>query len=454
MPLPPGVTLQQIDGGPSYYGNNGFTLAVAAGWDTLPVFPVGNVYPFYPGNSTSLFLSMGMNFAHNVTSSTDLSVLRAAGIAVMQGTSDTPANTGSETVGWHYEEPSTFADIQSQAAVASGRGLTGRFQQCSFTWNQIQPGGNLGGVTMPTIMAQQISSSPVIPHLNVPGADIYWFAGAANSSLQFEGGFAHGNGAAATADQMARGSNYGDMVDVMRAWLGTYPAPVGAPYIETEDGLLTGAGITRITPPQFNWAVWATVIHGARWILYFGTTSNFGSGSTFGFGTTLLAGQTVSMATQATATNGLVQQLAPVINSPFALNYASVTPAGYTFPSGSTAWISSSAQAIDVMAKYYTAGGSLANGFYIFACTRCSQTQTNIAATFTTAGSYTGPVTVVGESRTVTAVNGVFSDTFALASTVHIYQIPFAASSPWGTAVSDPANDEDGRSAAVRGLLW
>ena len=82
------------------------------------------------------------------------------------------------------------------------------------------------------------------------------------------------------------------------------------------------------------------------------------------------------------------------------------------------------------MVKYYTGGtytnstGTLTNGFYIFATPRNPETQTNIPATFTTADNYTGPITVIGENRTIQATNGHFTDTFAHASTVHIYQIP------------------------------
>ena len=39
--LPPGVTLQPIDGGPNYYTNNGFTSAANAGWDNPSFFPIG-----------------------------------------------------------------------------------------------------------------------------------------------------------------------------------------------------------------------------------------------------------------------------------------------------------------------------------------------------------------------------------------------------------------------------
>jgi hypothetical protein len=39
--LPAGVTLKQIDGGPNYYGDHGFTYAHNAGWDSPIFFPIG-----------------------------------------------------------------------------------------------------------------------------------------------------------------------------------------------------------------------------------------------------------------------------------------------------------------------------------------------------------------------------------------------------------------------------
>jgi len=38
--LPSGVTLQQIDGGPTYYASNGFTYAANAGWDNPSFIPI------------------------------------------------------------------------------------------------------------------------------------------------------------------------------------------------------------------------------------------------------------------------------------------------------------------------------------------------------------------------------------------------------------------------------
>jgi hypothetical protein len=425
--LPAGVTLQQIDGGPAYYASNGFTYAHNAGWDDPSFFPIATDYPFYPSNSPAVFKDLGLNFAHRLTGDTDLALLRSNGIWALPSPGDGTGDYGAETIGWHIEEPASWSDVTSQV-TGLGSLLTGRLLQISNTWNQFVYGavsGTPGSGGTDSMMTDLISTSAGSRHLNVPGDDIYWFAGSGTWLVTWAGGLIYtGQQANCTADQAARGSNYGDMVDQMRGWVSVHPAPI-APYIETEDGLITDTGARRITPPELNWAVWSTLVHGARWILYFGTTSNYGSVPTFGFPKTVLSGQQVSIYAQAKATNTLVTNLARILNSPFALNYASVSPKGYVFPVPHVVFENS----IDIMAKYYTGGsfsnaaGSFINGFYVFATVRGSEKQSNVKATFTTADKYTGPVTVVGENRTVQATGGVFADTFATAATVHIYKI-------------------------------
>jgi hypothetical protein len=412
--LPPGVTLQQIDGGPQYYCGNGFTYACNAGWDNLSFFPIIDDYSFYPSHNVAAFKSLGVNTSVRVTGDTNLSLLNSNSIWAIPSPGE-GSNPGSETVGWHVEEPNGWSGITSQLG---GANVAGRFLQASFTWDQFVYGGLGGGCG--SSMQDTMSCTSGIPqgrHLDIPTADIYWFAGQHTDGLPYECGLIYNVRGNCTTDQMARGSNYGDMVDQMRQWTNG-DAPT-APYIETGDGLV-GLGEVDITPPELNWAVWSTLIHGARWVLYFGTTSDEGCGATFGFCTNVLPGQTISDYQQAAATNAQVESLAPILNSPFALNYASVTPAGYVFPTPHVVLDTG----IDISTHYYTNGAPLANGFYIFATPRGSEAQTNINATFTTADGYTGPVTVVGENRTVQATNGIFADTFADGSTVHIYQVP------------------------------
>ena len=420
--LPGGVSLQQIDGGPSYYCSSGFTYACNAGWDNSSFFPILDDYAFYTTNSTATFKALGLTTAVRVTGGTNMNYLRSAGVTAIQAGDET-TNTGSETVGAHIEEPGSWTDITSQANSLAGQfGLSGRLLQPSFTWTSLyyeNLNGNACGANGTMTMQQVMSCTSGMPggrHLDIPTDDLYWFAGSVTSDDQYQGGMLYTNTGTSTADQMARGSNYGDMVDTMRSWMTAYPAP-SAPYIETEDGLVTGG--REITPPELNWAVWSTIVHGARMIVYFGTTSNYGSVPTFGFSQNRLPNQSISMFGQASITNNLVQSLAPVINSPFALHYASVTPAAYVFPTPHRVWDSG----VDLMAKY----DASSNSFYIFASPRGSESQTNVQATFSLAGDYSGVVPVTcacsptTTSGTVSVSNHRFTDTFAHSYDVHVY---------------------------------
>ena len=208
---------------------------------------------------------------------------------------------------------------------------------------------------------------------------------------QIEMGTAVGTLPATTPDQSARGSNYGDMVDLMREWVASAPAvqaPVLGPYVENDDGLLGAQGGLVIKPAQMNWAIWSTLVHGSRGIIYFATASDDGLSPSYGFGTTIQSGQSISIFAQAVNTNTLVQNLAQVLNSQFAINYVTVSPAAYNF--GQTPLVSVAygrngwgVTGIDVMAKAYTgapftnSSGTFPTGFYIFATYRGSQTATN-----------------------------------------------------------------------------
>jgi hypothetical protein len=452
--LPAGVTLRPIDGGPTYYADHGFTYAASAafngmGWDDPRFFPIGSDYCFYPSNSTATFKALGLNFVHRITTDEALSALASAGIWVLAAANSYSGTPGAETVGWHLEEPGTWSDIPGQCPTFSGS-LNGRFLQCSFTFNQLiyGPPGNTPGGTVQAMMSDTFSTVDGPRHIDIPGDDIYWCASSEIAhpySGPWAGGQIYGT-ATLTQDQCRRGCRYGDMVDAMRAWMVTYPAPVGAPYIETEDGLATATTgtVTRILPAELNAAAWSTLIHGARWLLYFGTTSNYGSVPRFGFSQTPLPAQagglpaqTISVFTQGVNTNTLVRKLAPVLNSPKALGYFTVTPPPVKLSSSAVD------SGIDACAKYVTNGGPAGlgtggpswagNGFYLIAGTRLGAASTNIAATFTTADGYSGPVQAInadggsasyGTTYALTASNGVFTDTFASGHSIRIYYIP------------------------------
>ena len=96
------------------------------------------------------------------------------------------------------------------------------------------------------------------------------------------------------------------------------------------------SGVNVITPPELNWSVWSTIIHGGRGIIYF-DHSNTASGcvsdnyATTTCAQTTEAHQSVSIDTQMATTDAQVKNLAPEINSQTALGYVTVNPAPTTF---------------------------------------------------------------------------------------------------------------------------
>jgi hypothetical protein len=202
------------------------------------------------------------------------------------------------------------------------------------------------------------------------------------------------------------------MVDIARGYQTASPAPIFN-YVENGGPMSEDTtAASYITPPEMNAAVWSCIIHGARGVIYFNhtfagpaqTQDNFAAA----YYQAIQGSQSISIYNQAKATNALVADLATVLNSQTALGYLTVSPAATDFAG------------IDTMAKYH----SSEDAFYVFSMPRTSRSATSIAATFTVTGGYSGPVTVVNESRTVTATAGVFSDTFATGTTVHIYKVP------------------------------
>ena len=469
--IPSGVTLQAVDGGTcdsatgpchdNYYCSNGLTYACNAGWDNMSFVPIMQDYSFYWNNnnccqSTTAYSGLGLNTGNRITGGTDMTNLRNAGIWAIPWT-DAATNYGSETVGGHIEEPSCFSgscggngSITTQAAALDSLfRVSGRFIAPVFTWTSIyynNLNGSVCGGTTTMTMHQVMTCTAGMPngqHVNIAQDDIYWFAGQNQSGYsQRYCGMIYSIGGGCTAAQSAEASHYGDMVDTMRSWTnagnGTPGTGPVAPVIESSDGL-TGRGSRQITPPELNWAAWDTIVHGARMLSYFGTTSDISgcgtsSGSNdFGFCKSVISGQSISDFTQASSTNGLVHNTAPIINSPFALNYASDSNGGYAFPTPDTT-IGGGNQ-LDIMTKYYSgnsftnSSGTFGPGFYVFVTGRGQEGTTNISTTITlpstdtTSGSVpyicacspritTGSVTVAGHQ---------FTDTLANAYDVHIY---------------------------------
>src|SRR5262249_2567596 len=142
-PLPLGVSLQGIDGGSDFYCGGGFTYACDGGWDSLSFFPIMQDY-YYCAEPASEWTGAGLNGAMRVNyfGSSDCTAanfgktLQGSHLFAIPGgdnfTGNVSTGYGSETVGWHIEEPSAWSGIASAAnryAGLSAGGVTGRFLQ-------------------------------------------------------------------------------------------------------------------------------------------------------------------------------------------------------------------------------------------------------------------------------------------------------------------------------------
>jgi hypothetical protein len=458
--LPSGVTLQAIDGERmtssttmtnDYYARNGFTYATNnpsypdLSYDNPSFFPLQCYYGIYI-DVISQFRDLHLNVTNNsVLRGPDFTAMVNRGITLICGGIGPGGGTSLESpvgnymVGIHMDEGDPATTIPAMGNSIQDN----RFWDMGFTAGAIQSQSwytehsisalmsNPGYFTTPNGTKRGIDSCAL---------DFYFFAGSIVGSQQYAAGNVVLNppqtwgGTPLSVDQMARGSNYGNLIDWLRAWTNGHDIPPGGAqaagripltlYVENANALLPEG--RRITPQELQWAVWSGIIHGARSIDYF--TVAYGHNGGFD-NTTKVGGVTVY--NQAKQTNGLITSLAPVLRSPFALGFVSVDPLGYQFPvfhHGN--WLGSG---IEVMAKWYQGGAkanygpagiNLVNGFYIFATTKNSETITNVSATFRllSASGHT-TATVVGENRTISIVDGIFRDTFPHSWTVHIYQI-------------------------------
>lgn len=433
--LPPGVTLQAIDGevmtspttmSHNYFVRSGFTVAAnpsfgAKSWDDVTFFPKGCFYGLYWAD-LSKFLDLGLNVSIDVTGDVPMGNFITQKLWAIADCTNTSGNVPENSpvnaaiAGLHLDEVDPISAISKCPLSIQN----GRFWDLTATWNAFVT-GDIGGTPISTLMQPNHYNAPSGTHRSIDcfSADIYCFAGSADAAWRGRiSGAAQASyqlSSTFTADQCARGSHYGNMIDVERSWgngtnntgstgaVGKSGAASRIPLfslIENADGLVGGTG-RLITAPELDWATWSSIIHGARGLDYFAYARTFALNS-------------AAVHAQAKTTMARIDTLTPVINSPFALNYVNVTPRGYIFPKYESNWLNGG---IEACVHWYS------NQFYIFATTRESQTKTNISATFTLADTNVQIAVVVGENRSIAISNGVFTDVFAKGSTVHIYRI-------------------------------
>ena len=396
MLLPPGVTLQQIDGGTGYYTQWANAFPAAASFFPVGVFPAEALPSDLAAIGINYFTPMRNDAAGtwcpvwSNTNGDDMTHVNAqpgfyAGAAFYSEISGMP--WGSRAV---FE---VFGDELD--------GNAGNFFNCASANikanNQAGTWGGLTAAAFTGAIGASKSDDPSRPtYIQVTtalmdGTSNYNYSLAEKQSI-----------AAATNlfsfdiyPIVKRNGNVYDTYDQVTEARGyCLDARPVFPFIEMDH---QDNGAIYPTPAQTVAEVWNAIIAGARGVQYFDQYGNITNPAYTGGGH-YAAG---AMYDAISAVNAQLQELAPVLNSPFANGY-----------------VTSGSSGVRYMAKYYS------STFYVFASSHQDASQ---SVTFTAAGGYSGPVTVTGESRTVTASSGTFTDTFASATDVHIYEIPAVA---------------------------
>lgn len=404
MALPPGVTLTQADGGPSYYRGWANTFPADASF-----FPVG----VFPAESAPADLAAaGINFftpARNDTAGTWCPVASNPNGNDM---SHVAAQAGFYAGGAFYGSgPWTRAAFEVFGDELDGN-ASNWFDCASANIKANNAAGGWGGLTAASFQGAIAASKTDDPTRPVYlQTTVTFMDGNTDTHYTLAQKQAICAGGTNGADIFSfdiypivkRSGNVYDTYDqVQEGRLYCQSARPVFPFIEMDhqDG-----GTIYPTPAQTVAEVWNAIVAGARGIQYFDQNGNITDPAYTGGGH-YAAG---AMYNAIKAVNAQIQSLAPVLNAPFANNYVTTGASGVRY-----------------MAKYSS------GLFYIFTSAHQNTSQ---SVTFTAAGSYSGPVTVVNESRTVTATAGQFTDTFADANATHIYQIPWDPNMP--TLVQD-----------------
>ena len=389
--LPAGVSLTQIDGGPGYFSRwpNGFPASSS-------FIPVG----VYPSQATpSALAGEGINF---FTPMRDEQAGTWCPVWSNPNGNDmtaVDAQPGFYAGGTFYEKadgrdwgPRAAFDVFGDELDGTSQGF---FDCLPSTITAHDEAGTWGGLSAPAFVAAEAAAHAADPtrpsYIQVTtsfidgGADEFYTleqkraicAGADILSFDVYPLVLRGGQVWNTYDEVEEARRY---------------CQDGRPVMAfTETDHMNGGSIYP-QPAQTVAEVWNAIIAGARGVEYFDQYSDITDASYTGAGHYPPG----AMYNAIKDTDARIAALAPVINAPFANGYVTVSAD------------------MSVMAKY------LDGHFYIFAIPHAAGSRT---ATFTLAAAPDAKVAVLGENRTLDAVHGVFTDRFADANTVHIYEV-------------------------------
>jgi hypothetical protein len=379
------LSLEQVDGGPNYYGQFSGPLPSDPSY-----FPIA-VWGSYDHTRANLDkdAAVGLNTYLWAADSTFVDEIRADGrFRVIQDEGINRATVGSETAGWLLADEIDMT--QGPAAcdgslqqIKNGLPNDGRFQ---FT--------NYGKGVL--LWETDAEAACFVNAQHVTSSDLYWHTDP-NQIDMVGGPWLPEGERQMTPSEVQRSSNYGYQVDRMRA-LDARDGVRRPIWNFVEVGWPWGEAATMadyIQPAEIRGAVWHSLIAGARGIIYF-QHSFGGSCMTHHALRGDVPGCYTAVIDTVRSVNAQIKSLAPVLNAP-------------TVTSGV-----STSSSIRAMVKWQ--GGN----FYVFAGSR-----NNTSSTGTVSIPCVGDATAtrLGETGSVPVSGGSFSDQFADGNAVHIYRI-------------------------------
>jgi hypothetical protein len=408
------VTLQAVDGGRDFARRFSASLP-----DRASFFPIGVWYESVTDRAeVAQDRAAGLNTYVQVTADSDVRLMHGAGMHVI--TDAVPADVRSLVTGWLLSDEIDMALGPGWAAAHDGGDrpqCSPAAAECGYTVMRDRAAAlpddhrlryaNYGkGVTFWEADAE--AAVFVNRFQDVVSADNYWFTDP-NICGRSEGGALLAHGARALRpSECRRASNYGATVDRLRSLV--RPAGSKPVWAFVEVGHPFEGDAPTIRPPEVRAAVWSSLIHGARGIIYF----NHSVGGSCETQHALRESCYSRVRKVVTETNHQITELAPVLNSPSVLRGLQVDGP------------------VDALTKW--SGGS----YYVFAGSRADGSH-HVA--FTLACTDDAVVTVLGEHRRIDVHGGRFVDTFADADAVHLYRVD-------GGTTCEPRAPADRRSSS------
>jgi hypothetical protein len=379
------VRLRGVDGGADYYSKFPRSLPSDSSYFPLGVW----LQSVIARSDADEDKRAGLNLYVGLTPTSRLQPIAASGMKVIAQPEEwlhKPGARSSEAIaGWLLSDE-TDMQVDAPEGFAKLRSLKARMPPNDGRLHY----NNFGkGVTFWNTDAE--ASRYVSRFQDVVSADNYWFTDEAICGHSEGGALLRTGGKPLDAARCRRAANYGRTVDRVRALMRPRASRPVWGFVEVGHPS-TGSDGRSIRPAEITAAVWSSIIHGARGIVYFAHSF----GGPFPTQHALRERGYRAVRAAVTRTNARIHRLAPVLNAPFADGLVRTTAP------------------IDTMAKY--SGGR----FYIFAGSRAVGSR---RARFRVRCTGDATVTVLDENRTLPLRGGSFTDSFADGNAVRIYRI-------------------------------